>query len=98
MAANRKVYEAHLGFYDTVVAAFSQKSALAAWGSTSDLFRMGIARITNDPEKVKAALSKPGIVLRRPAGTKGPFSENPQLPKVPPAERTKAKRRTATSE
>ena len=65
----RKVYEAHLGFYDTVVAAFSQKSALAAWGSSTDLFRMGIARITNDPAKVKAALAKPGLVLRRPAGS-----------------------------
>ena len=84
MGQSRKVYEAHLGFYDTVVAAFSQKSALAAWGSTSDLFRMGIAKITDDPVKVKAALSKPGIVLRRPAGTNAAFSENPSLPKAPP--------------
>ena len=81
MAQSRKVYEAHLGFYDTVVAAFSQKSALAAWGSSTDLFRMGIARITNDPAKAKAALSKPGLVLRRPAGTDIAFSENPPLPK-----------------
>jgi len=64
MPQSRKVYEAHLGFYDTVVAAFSQKSALAAWGSSTDLFRMGIARITTDPAKVKAALAKPDLVLR----------------------------------
>ena len=81
----RKVYEAHLGFYDTVVAAFSQKSALAAWGSTTDLFKMGIARVTDDPTKVKAALAKPGLVLRRPAGTTIAFSENPPLPKAPSA-------------
>jgi hypothetical protein len=79
----RKVYEAHLGFYDTVVAAFSQKSALAAWGSSTDLFKMGIARVTDDPAKVKAALAKPGLVLRRPAGTTIAFSENPPLPKAP---------------
>ena len=60
MPQSRKVYEAHLGFYDTIVAAFSQKSALAAWGSNADLFHMGIARVTNDPEKVKAAMAKPG--------------------------------------
>jgi colicin import membrane protein len=83
MAPGRKVYEAHLGFYDTVIAAFSQKSALAAWGSTTDLFRMGIARATTDPEKVKAALANPGRVLRRPAGTAIAFSENPPLPQLP---------------
>lgn len=82
MARSRKVYEAHLGFYDTVVAAFSQASALAAWGSTTDLFRMGIARVTDDPAKVKAALAKPGLVLRRPAGSDIAFSENPPLPKI----------------
>ncbi len=91
MAQSRKVYEAHLGFYDTVVAAFSQKSALAAWGSSTDLFRMGIARITTDPAKVKAALAKPGLVLRRPAGSTVTFSENPPLPKVPSGN-TKRKR------
>jgi hypothetical protein len=83
MAQARKVYEAHLGFYDTIVSAYSQKSALAAWGSTTDLFRMGIAKITNDPVKVKAALAKPGLVLRRPAGSDIAFSENPPLPKPP---------------
>jgi colicin import membrane protein len=91
MASSRKVYEAHLGFYDTIVAALSQKSALAAWGSTSDLFRMGIAKPTNDPKKVKAALAKPGLVLRRPAGTDIAFSENPPLPK-PPTGKLKKKR------
>lgn len=94
MAQSRKVYEAHLGFYDTVVAAFSQKSALAAWGSSTDLFRMGIARIANDPAKVKAALAKPGVVLRRPAGTNIAFSENPPLPK-PPAAGAKSKTKRA---
>jgi hypothetical protein len=94
MPQSRKVYEAHLGFYDTVVAAFSQKSALAAWGSSTDLFRMGIARITSDPAKVKAALAKPGLVLRRPAGTAIAFSENPPLPK-PPAATVKAKKKRA---
>jgi hypothetical protein len=92
MPQSRKVYEAHLGFYDTVVAAFSQKSALAAWGSSTDLFRMGIARATNDPDKVKAALAKPGLVLRRPAGSTIAFSENPPLPKSP-ATGAKAKSR-----
>jgi len=80
--AIRKVYRAHLGFYDTVVAAHSQQSALAAWGSGQDLFRSGIAKPTNDPTAVKAALAKPGIVLKRPAGSNIAFSEHPPLPDI----------------
>ena len=82
MGQGRKVYQAHLGFYDTIVAAQSQQSALAAWGSRQDLFRIGLAKTTNDPEAVKAALTKPGIVLKRPAGSKVPFSEHPPLPRI----------------
>jgi hypothetical protein len=91
MGQSRKVYEAHLGFYDTIVAAFSQKSALAAWGSTTDLFKMGIAKTTNDPVKVNAALARPGLVLRRPAGSDIAFSENPPVPKLP-SDKAKKKR------
>ena len=79
----RKVYQTHLGFYDTVVAAYSQTSALAAWGSAQDLFQLGLARVTKDPAVVKAALAKPGRVLRRPAGSNIPYSETPPLLKVP---------------
>jgi len=80
--ATRKVYRAHLGFYDTVVAAHSRQSALAAWGSTQDLFRLGLAKPTDDPAAVKAALAKPGIVLKRLAGSTVAFSEHPPLPDI----------------
>ena len=79
----RKVYQAHLGFYDTIIAAPSQTSALAAWGSSQNLFRIGLAKLADDPKAIEAALAKPGIVLRRPAGSTVPFSEHPPLPKIP---------------
>ena len=79
----RKVYQAHLGFYDTVIAAPSQASALAAWGSSQNLFRIGLAKLADDPKAIEAALAKPGMVLRRPAGSTVPFSEHPPLPKIP---------------
>jgi hypothetical protein len=79
----RKVFQARLGFYDTIVAAPSQTSALAAWGSKQDLFQIGLAKQVDDPEAIKAAMAKPGIVLRRPYGSSVPFSENRPLPKVP---------------
>jgi hypothetical protein len=78
-----KVFQAHLGFYDTAVAAPSRAAALKAWGSRQNLFREGVASETKDAQAVTAALAKPGVVLRRPVGTNAPFSENPDLPNVP---------------
>jgi colicin import membrane protein len=92
-----KVFRAHLGFYDTAVAAPSRAAALKAWGSRQNLFREGVASETKDPRAVTAALAKPGVVLRRPVGTDVPFSENPGLPQIPnppkkrPPARTQAK-------
>jgi hypothetical protein len=82
MARALKTFQAHLGFYDTVVAAPSRAAALKAWGSRQNLFRDGQAKETKDPQAVAAATAKPGVVLRRPVGSNGPFSENPDLPKV----------------
>jgi hypothetical protein len=83
MARALKTFQAHLGFYDTVVAAPSQAAALKAWGSRRDLFREGFAKVCNDPAAIAAASAKPGQVLRRAAGSTAPYSENPALPQVP---------------
>ena len=80
-----KVFQAHLGFYDTAVAAPSQAAALKAWGSRQNLFREGVASETKDAQAVTAALAKPGVVLRRPVGSNAAFSENPGLPQIPNA-------------
>jgi hypothetical protein len=85
MARTLKTFQAHLGFYDTVVAVPSQAAALKAWGSRQNLFRDGLAKPADDPAAIAAATAKPGVVLRRPAGSKAPFSENPGLPQVPNA-------------
>ena len=82
MARPLKVFRAHLGFYDSVVAKPSRKAALEAWGSRRDLFREGFAEETNDPEPVKAALARPGVVLRRAFGSPDPFLETPAPPKL----------------
>ena len=91
MAPHLKVFRTHLGFYDAVVAAPSRKAALAAWGSKQDMFRAGFAFETKEADIRKAALAKPGIVLRRAAGSKDSFSENPSLPRVPARVKAKAK-------
>jgi hypothetical protein len=69
-----------LGFYDEAIAAPSMKAALEAWGAKSNLFHQGIAKESNDPDVVAAAMSKPGVVLRRPVGSDGPFKEHGDLP------------------
>jgi hypothetical protein len=70
MAAKLKVFVTSDGLTDYVVAVSSKAKALAAWGVRQDVFKEGAAHETDDPESVKAALAKPGEVLRRPAGTR----------------------------
>ncbi|MBR0973933.1 MULTISPECIES: cell envelope biogenesis protein TolA [Bradyrhizobium] len=75
-----KTYQTSLGFYDQAVAAPSMKAALEAWGASSNLFHQGVAKETDDPDIVAATMASPGIVLRRPVGSDGAFSENAALP------------------
>lgn len=78
-----KVFRAHQGFYDSIVAVTSQKKALEAWGAKPTLFSQGFAEETKDPVAVKAGLAQPGVVLRRPFGSDGDFKLEPDLPKAP---------------
>lgn len=97
-AAGRKlkVFEASVGFYDTVVAVPSQAAALRAWGTRQNLFKDGIARPTEDGKAVEAALARPGVVLRRALGTNDPFGLDPGVPKIPDLPR--GRKRTAAKE
>jgi hypothetical protein len=68
-----KVYVTRIGFHETIVAAPSQRAALAAWGVTRNLFSNGRAHDTRDAEMCRLALSLPGQVFARPAGSGKPF-------------------------
>jgi hypothetical protein len=57
------------------------KAALEAWGADSNLFHQGAAKQSDDPDVVAATLSKPGVILKRPVGTHGPFKEHADVPK-----------------
>lgn len=83
MAAKLKVFRSHIGFYETVVAAPSQKAALDAWGVRQNLFAEGAAEVTDDPDVAKAALASPGVPLKRPAGSKEAFAADPATPSLP---------------
>lgn len=84
--AKLKVFKANLGFFETIVAAPSQKAALEAWGMRQDLFKEGRAEIAVDPAAIEAALAHPGVVLRRGAGTAGLFTPASDPPtSLPPA-------------
>jgi hypothetical protein len=85
MAARLKVYRTPLGFFDAVVAAPNQAAALKAFDVRENLFASGMASVTDDPVAVEAALARPGVVLRRPAGGGGAFRETPDLPEAPAA-------------
>jgi hypothetical protein len=83
MARKLKTFQTSLGFYDLAVAAPSMKAALEAWGAGSNLFHQGVAKETDDPDVVAATMSKPGVVLKRPAGSSGRFAEHSDLPSGP---------------
>ena len=100
MARKLKTFTTSAGFFDLAVAAPSMKAALEAWGSRSNLFQHGFAKISDDPKIVAATMAHPGVVLRRPVGSDGAFSEHAELPKDLPAgtKRTPAKRPTKRPE
>ena len=80
MVRKLKTYQTSLGFFDLAIAAPSMKAALEAWGADSNLFHQGAAKESDDPDVIAAAMAKPGLVLRRPVGSYGPFGEHAELP------------------
>jgi hypothetical protein len=100
MARKLKTYQTSLGFFDLAIAAPSMKAALQAWGSETNLFHQGFAKETDDPAIVAATLAKPGVVLRRPVGSEGAFSEHAKLPQELPVDKKErtAKPRATTGE
>ena len=80
MARKLKTYQTSLGFFDLAVTAPSMKAALEAWGADSNLFHQGAAKQSEDPDVVAATMAAPGVVLKRPVGSSGPFKEDAELP------------------
>ena len=64
-----KVFRTPIGFHDAFVAAPSQKAALEAWGSDSNLFAAGVAEVVSDPALMEEPLARPGEVVRRLRGS-----------------------------
>jgi colicin import membrane protein len=92
MPRRLKTYQTSLGFFDLAVAAPSMKAAAEAWGLNTNDFKRGFAKETNDPAIVAATMAKPGVVLRRPVGSNGVFSEHAALPKDLPIDKVKERR------
>ena len=82
MPRRLKTYQTSIGFFDLAIAAPSMKAAAEAWGSDTDVFKKGFAKETDDPKIVAATMAKPGVLLKRPVGSNGPFSENAELPQI----------------
>ena len=97
MARKLQTYRTSIGFYDLVIAAPSMKTALEAWGANSNLFHQGFARKVDDEDIVAEALARPGVILRRPVGTDGPFTEHPDLPDNLPRGKTDGKTKKASA-
>jgi hypothetical protein len=96
MPRKLKTYQTSLGFYDLAIAAPSMKAALEAWGAGSNLFHQGAAVETDDPDTVSATMAKPGVVLRRPAGSSGRFAEHSDLPTDLSEEHTRTQKKSTS--
>lgn len=68
--AKLKVFRTPIGFHDAYVAAPSQKAALDAWGSDSNLFAAGAAEQVSEPELMEVPLARPGEVIKVLRGSK----------------------------
>lgn len=79
MARKLKTFTTSAGFFDLAVAAPSMKAALEAWGAESNLFQQGFAQESNAVDVVTATMANPGVVLRRPVGTKQAFAEKAEV-------------------
>ena len=91
-AKKLKVFRTAIGFHDAYVAAPSQKAALEAWGSDTNLFARGAAELVTEPALTKAPLERPGEVIKVSRG--GAAEQIRALGKSPP----KAKRRAAAND
>jgi flagellar motility protein MotE (MotC chaperone) len=60
-----KVFRTPIGFHDAYVAAPTQKAALEAWGTQTNLFARGTAELVTDPELTKEPLERPGEVIKK---------------------------------
>jgi hypothetical protein len=82
MARKLKVYRTPIGFHDAYVAAPTQKAALEAWGTETNLFARGFAEIVEDPELSAEPLAHPGKVVKLARGTAAEhLNALPQEPK-----------------
>lgn len=81
-----KVFRTPIGFHDAYVAAASQKAALEAWGSDTNLFAQKSAEIVTDPALTAEPLAKPGVVIKRMRGTKAEqlAALGPDMPRLRP--------------
>ncbi len=85
-----------MGFFDLAVAAPSMKAELEAWGSKNNLFHQGFAQEVDDIDVVAATMKRPGVVLKRPVGSDGPFLEQANLPASLPNHKRGARKPPST--
>jgi len=72
MAPRLKLFEWSDGFHTFTVAASSRPKALAAWGSSQDLFATGLAKEVDESPDADAAKASPGTVIERKLDVKLP--------------------------
>jgi len=76
MARKLRTYQTSQGFYDLAIAVPSMKAALEP-GERTAMFHRGFAEESRTQRRWQQP--KPGVALKRPVGTNGPFDEESEL-------------------
>ncbi len=106
MARALKVYRTPIGFHDAYVAAPSQKAALKAWGTDTNLFARGSAEQVTQADLIQEPMAHPGTVIKRPRGSEADHlaslatasprkARKEQRGEAPSKSRRQAKKRTS---
>src|SRR4051794_12353559 len=67
------------------------EGSLGSLGTKTNLFHQGVAKEVDDPDVIAATMRKPGVILKRPIGSDGPFKEHAELPTHLPGDEAKRK-------
>ena len=80
MARKLKTYQTSLGFLRSGDRGSVHESGAGSVGRRQQSLSPGRGKESDDPVVIAATMKKPGVVLKRPVGSNGPFGEHAELP------------------
>jgi hypothetical protein len=81
MARKLKTYQTSLGFFRAGDSCAVDEGGSGGVGRRQQPLPPGRSEESDDPDVIAATMAKPGVVLKRPVGSSGPYKEHAELPR-----------------